>query len=271
MVVQHSVFNGKFDALIGMAYPQFAERGVTPLFDALMQSKQLHKNVHSWYMSHNPQEESEILLGGWNPEKFRGELQWHPVVKRLFWAIKLDDVRVNGQSTGFCTRPGANCTVCPDSGTSLATFPKAHYDTFQAQYGDVISCREGDELTFPDLTYVINGIEYNMPSHHWVTRKIDRNDQNGGKCGNIIKPLGVNQVGLEEMHILGDVFMQLYYTVHDRDKDRVGFAPAVHQMPEVLVQFDTSGILASVKTVETAQHDHDLSQSHAGTHGHAHF
>ena len=36
MVVQHSVFNGKFDALIGMAYPQFAEKGVTPLFDALM-------------------------------------------------------------------------------------------------------------------------------------------------------------------------------------------------------------------------------------------
>ena len=38
MVVDHSVFNGKFDALIGMAYPQFAEKGVTPLFDGLMQS-----------------------------------------------------------------------------------------------------------------------------------------------------------------------------------------------------------------------------------------
>lgn len=36
MVVDHSVFNGKFDALVGMAYPQFAERGVTPLFDGLM-------------------------------------------------------------------------------------------------------------------------------------------------------------------------------------------------------------------------------------------
>lgn len=59
-------------------------------------------------------------------------------------------------------------------------------------YGDVISCAEGDELNFPDLTYVINGIDYNLPSHHWVTRKIDRNDPKGGKCGNIIKPLGVN-------------------------------------------------------------------------------
>lgn len=38
MVVNHDVFNGNFDALIGMAYPQFAEPGVTPFFDGLMQS-----------------------------------------------------------------------------------------------------------------------------------------------------------------------------------------------------------------------------------------
>ena len=36
LAVEQQVFNGKFDALIGMAYPQFAEDGVTPLFDALM-------------------------------------------------------------------------------------------------------------------------------------------------------------------------------------------------------------------------------------------
>ena len=123
MVVDHSVFNGKFDALIGMAYPQFAEKGVTPLFDGLMQSNQLAKNIFSWYLSYNPDEESEILLGGWDTNRFVGQIQWHPVVHKLFWSLKLTDVLVGGVSTGFCTRPGANCTVCPDSGTSLATFP----------------------------------------------------------------------------------------------------------------------------------------------------
>ena len=57
------------------------------------------------------------------------------------------------------------------------------------------------------------------------------------------------------MHILGDVFMQIYYTIHDRDRDRVGFAEAVHNKPEVLVQFDTTGILASVRTLEAGPND----------------
>jgi len=73
-VVEHTVFNGKFDALIGMAYPQFAEKGVTPLFDGLMQSKQLAKNVHSWYLSYNPDEESEMLFGGWDNNRFTGKI-----------------------------------------------------------------------------------------------------------------------------------------------------------------------------------------------------
>lgn len=37
-----------------------------------------------------------------------------------------------------------------------------------------------------------NKVPYKLPSHHWVTRKIDKKDAKGGKCGNIIKPLGVN-------------------------------------------------------------------------------
>ena len=131
MVTKHEVFNENFDALIGMAYPAFAEPNVTPFFDALMDSKKLADDVFSFYLSYNPDEGSEMLLGGWDATKFTGDIIWHDMMDpKLFWTIKLDDVKVGGVSTGFCTKEGANCLVCPDSGTSLATFPKGHFEHF---------------------------------------------------------------------------------------------------------------------------------------------
>ena len=171
-----------------MAYPQFAEKGVTPLFDGLMASNQLADDVFSFYLSYNPDEDSEMLLGGWDNTKFTGDIIWHDVMDpKLFWTVKLDDVLIGGVSTGFCTKKGANCLVCPDSGTSMATFPEGHYDDFVSEFGKVeVSCSEDDALSFPEITYVINGIDYVISSHHWITRSLDDDDAKGGKCNHVI-------------------------------------------------------------------------------------
>ena len=106
------------------------------------------------------------------------------------------------------------------------------------EYGDEVDCESGQELNFPDITYIINGIHYNLPSHHWVRRTIDEDNPKGGTCKSMLGDLDVDrkESGLTDLHILGDTFMQLFYTVHDRDNDRVGFAPAIHNSPEVLIQ-----------------------------------
>ena len=38
LVVQQNVFNSSLDAIIGLAYPEFAEPGVVPFFDGMMQA-----------------------------------------------------------------------------------------------------------------------------------------------------------------------------------------------------------------------------------------
>ena len=93
----------KRSGLIGMAYPNFASDGFTPFFEALRQTGKLEKDVHSWYLSNNVDEQGEIMFGGWNEEYFNmDELNWHPVVNQRFWTMKLDDFKVGGVSTGFC-------------------------------------------------------------------------------------------------------------------------------------------------------------------------
>ena len=124
LVEQQAVFTGTFDAIVGMAYPSMAEESVTPFFDVLMQEGVLHdeegnpSNMFAFYMSTNQSDQSELVFGGYNPDRILEgeEIVWHPVVDKLFWSIKLDDIKVGGESLHICDR--RDCWMTPDSGTS---------------------------------------------------------------------------------------------------------------------------------------------------------
>ena len=45
------------------------------------------------------------------------------------------------------------------------------------------------------------------------------------------------------MFILGNTFMQLFYTIFDRENDQVGFGTAVHAQNELVVEFNSGGKL----------------------------
>jgi len=70
MVIETDSFEDTYDAIIGLAYPEFAEPGVIPLFDAMMDSHILGMNVFAFHMSMNPDgEDSEVMFGDWNLSK----------------------------------------------------------------------------------------------------------------------------------------------------------------------------------------------------------
>ena len=87
MVIEETCFTKQFDAIIGLAYPQFAEPSVTPLMDALINAKVLAKNLFTFSMSMNKDEKSVLSFGAIDESKYTGELKYYDVKDQLFWSI----------------------------------------------------------------------------------------------------------------------------------------------------------------------------------------
>ena len=83
---QHTIFTGSnFEAIVGLAYPALAERGVTPVFDEMIQQHLLQSNVFSFYLTSLEDErkfgiKSDLTFGYYDKTKFDGDIHWNDIL-----------------------------------------------------------------------------------------------------------------------------------------------------------------------------------------------
>ncbi|KAL4453961.1 hypothetical protein ABPG74_003844 [Tetrahymena malaccensis] len=232
----------KFDGIVGLAFPSMAAYNKNPLFDSLMEQKKISKNIFSFYMSpHDGRTDSEISIGGANPLRYSGEIKYHKVKKDYYWLIEAQSILVGGQDVGLCK---GGCYVIADTGTSLITGPSEDIFTLLDHSSANTNCSNVSEL--PDLTFVIDGAHYTLTGEEYVLQENSDGSQqtvetaqsnvemssSTAQCIVAFMPLDIpndeENFPYEKAWILGDTFLQKFYSIYDRDNDRVGFALARH-------------------------------------------
>lgn len=198
-----------FNAIIGMAYPELAQKGVATVFDNIMSQKKLSHNLFSFFVTNDMEEkvgglQSEISFGFYDKKKFQGELKWHPVVFKYMFGMKLDDVLMNGKSIGLgCDK--RECLVTVDSGTSHLAFPEWAMDVVKGKVpirNIPVPCTKSEE--FGDLSFIMSGVEYKVPNMDWTFEPEKyRNSEKTG-CRAAIRQRDLRK----EMFVLGDIFMR---------------------------------------------------------------
>ena len=115
----------------------------------------------------------------------------------------------------------------------------------------------GFEFEQGELTFIINGIPHPVPSHHWIERDTPMDLLGQGNCYSMVSSLNIGPATVtkmkDDMHItpeeyatlmvqnlfiVGDLFMSEYYTIFDRDNNRIGIAKAKHNHDEIIYYYD---------------------------------
>ncbi|XP_074087465.1 pepsin A-like [Macrotis lagotis] len=214
-----TLYHSHFDGILGLAYPSAAVSEATPVFDNMWDQGLLSQQVFAFYLTRNEQNGSIVMFGDVDPSYYQGNLNWVPVSKPKFWQITIDSITMDGQMIG-CE---GGCQGIIDTGTSLLLGPTKSihniHDFVGARrefHGEVtISCDAIHIL--PDIIYTINGINYPIPASAYIQSTKET-------CLSGFDSMDFHW-NKDEIWILGDIFLHLYFIVFDRANNQVGLAP----------------------------------------------
>lgn len=231
-VEKAEVFDDTFDCIVGLAFKKMAAKGTVPIMDNIIDEGVLMRNIFSFFLSQGDEDHdaglnSKLVFGKIDQSDIVGNITWFDVVDKDFWALPLTDILLDNQSLGLCN--DKTCLITPDSGTSCLTMPTWARDKVKHLMPEDEPCES--DTDFQTLTFEILDVDgvprrFNLESERYIA--ISDEDKSRPTCTSVVAPLDIRQKGLQNLFILGDIFMTKFKCYFDRDTDQVGIALAKH-------------------------------------------
>ena len=211
----------KFDGILGLAFQNISIQGIPPPLQVFYEKGLIDKYMVSFKLGELG-EDGEMTIGGYNPDAFEGEITWFNVAQELWWYFDMDDILINGVSSGACKNATQDkCQAILDTGTSMIIGPVELMNIVMKDITIDAMCKNLDQN--PTITFVIGGHNFDMTPEDYVL-KLDAG------TGTYECMPGMMGMDLVPFYILGDTFLRKYYSIYDMNigggKPRLGLALA---------------------------------------------
>ncbi len=129
-----------------------------------MKRNLLKKNWFSFYLTDvDENAKSQIILGEPNPDRYKGELNWHKVSEASYWQVEMDDIYLDNTPINIC--PSGPCKLVIDTGTSIMTGPSSELETLLNRI-PLENCE--DVSTLPELGFKIGDLLYTIKPQEYI-------------------------------------------------------------------------------------------------------
>lgn len=215
--------------------------------------------MFSFYLSNNEQKNGKLIFGGYNLAKFAApgstdeSIFWANMAhkKQFFWTVNMGDNKFSdGKKLDISSK-----FLILDSGLSYALIPSQDFQvltntlsqlgvtcaaTTKAKDGaqaNASDCTCKDYNALPSLQFKVFADSKDLGKGKPITlpREVYMKNKGNGKCNLLLNPNDM-QIGArygENYWIMGDQFMQAYYTIYDHQKNRVGLVESANTFESI--------------------------------------
>lgn len=156
-----SFIAASFDGIMGMGFPEISVGKVEPPFQNMLRQGIIDEPVFSFWLNRDEGDVKggELVLGGVDPDHFKGEHTWAKVTRRGFWQFDMEKVKVRDMDATFCSE---GCQAIADTGTSLLAGPVEEVEELNKIIGAtsvlVQECKENVRNYIPEIIDEIDNI-----------------------------------------------------------------------------------------------------------------
>ncbi|KYM89486.1 Lysosomal aspartic protease [Atta colombica] len=211
----------KYDGILGMCYPIRTAEGTIPVLTNMNQQNLLSKSVFSFYLKrhvflYSSLVDSELIIGGSDPDLYNGELTYVPVTTDGYWHFIINRIYIRHST--ICL----HCEAIIDTSTSQIIGPSIEIEAINRYIGLEINGVDCNKIyNLPSIYFDLGGKSFELTSEDYII-KLKRYNHTICTSAFIDTVLYENS----PTWILGNVFLRRYYTEFDMRNNQVGFAPA---------------------------------------------
>ncbi|CRG94854.1 plasmepsin VIII, putative [Plasmodium gallinaceum] len=190
------------------------------------------KNIFSVYYPKNVNDNGAITFGGYDKKYIEpnSEIDWFDVSSKKYWAIKMIGLKVNGVLLDICSKNnGGYCEAVIDTGTSSIAGPKDDLILLTSLLYPGKSCY--NKMFLKNFSFILsdeNGIhrEYELTPKDYILNSFKNDPIFKVPCNFAFMPINISS-NSGYLYILGQIFLQKYYAIFEKDNMKIGLAKSI--------------------------------------------